>query len=555
MIYFVSFQGMCREIICPQLKYFSEGVCKNAPFDVISQYIYKFNIMLYPTEVILSTFPFDAIDLQNLLDKILDVTGTRDICKQFILNSVTAHFYSESLTLDYFIVEVNVPVVITERNCTGDRLANSLSSLTDDNQLSVTISVDQESVERETLNMVLAYDNRTQLLDSRQRLAPSTKTHFSEVLFETSTDSVSNIVLETPFVCPHVSLDKAEYSRLISGFSEDESYMKDQLFANRHNIVVKTFVHSHDDYDDDRIFRKYSICLEQYRLIKSKHVAKKATVMGTLSLALSCISMVCTMVIFLLFCITKRLNNGPMVLFGCALVNLFIAQGVFQFGSGWNDRPALCQSIGIGVHYFWLASVFALNAYCVLILRQIVSVNTQMCNTDLIVSLFYVYGLPAFFIIINIVYTNADTTSPTGSGYGAGQCHINTALMRGLLFAFPIFLTVVFNVVINFLIVIKIKRTQSTANNTRKDSQYVMVFFRLLVVAGLTWVFGILKEFFTSPILDYCFVVFIGGQGIFLLFSFVCRKHFYQELRKEFQSRKSGRFLSGTTSNVSDVYK
>ena len=540
---------MCRAVVCPRLNYFSNGICKNPPFEVTSNYIYKFTIIMYPSEIIPSTIPLDTINLEHLLDKILDVTGTRDLCRPFTLNSVTAYFHRESLTLHYAIVEVNA-FILYNLNCTGDRLANSLQSLTDGIDFNITIPVDQEH--NETIYMVLAPDNRTQILDSNTRLAPSNKTHYSEILFESDRASFTITVIESPFVCPHISLDEAEYSRLISKFSEDESY---KTFTNKHNVVVKTFANSLDDYIDDRVIQTYSICLEQYKRIVSKQKVKEATVIGTLSLVLSCISMACTMVIFLLFCLAKKLNNGPMVIFGCALVNLFIAQGVFQFGSGWNDKQAICQIVGIGVHYFWLASVFALNAYCVLILRQIVSVNTQMCNTDLIVSLFYVYGLPAFFIIINIVYTNADTTSPTGSGYGAGQCHINTALMRGLLFAFPIFLTVAFNFVINCVIVMKIKRTQSTVSSTRRESRYAIVFFRLLVVAGLTWVFGLCKELVISTVLDYCFVVFVGGQGIFLLFSFVCRKHFFQELRKEFQSRKSDRFLSGTTSNISEVYK
>jgi hypothetical protein len=510
--------------------------------------------MLFPLKLIPSGTSLEAINLNDVFNSILDTSNMNNLCEYFQMISVKAYLHLESLTLHFFIFEINA-LAIAEKytNCTHENLANSLQNFTKSVELNITVPFDSES--EDTIIFSLQPDNRTQMLDSLERLDPINETHFSKLLFERQEGKIPTTIVEIPFVCPHLTLDVPDYTKLVSQYQTQEPNVADVTFADRYEIVVKTFVNSYVDYLDNRLLRTYSICLDQYKRLTSKPVVKPTTTaLGTLSLVLSCISMICTLVIFLLFCFTKRLNNGPMVIFGCALVNLFVAQGFFQFGSGWNDKPSLCQIIGIAIHYFWLASVFALNAYCVLILRQIVSIRIKMCNTDLAVSLFYVYGLPACFVLVNIMYTNADTSTPAGSGYGAGQCHINTALMRGLLFAFPIFLTVAFNIVINCMIAVKIKRTQNTANSTRKESRYAIVFFRLLVVAGFTWIFGILKEFVNSPILDYCFVIFVGGQGIFLLFSFVCRQHFIQQLRKEFQSRTSDRFLSGSTSNGSDVH-
>jgi hypothetical protein len=355
------------------------------------------------------------------------------------------------------------------------------------------------------------------MLDSLERLAPYNKTSFSKVLFETNSNDVTTTVIEMPFVCQHFTLDDTEYSRLFNMYNEKEPYMEDTAFVNKYKVVVKTFANSYVDYSDDGLLRTYSICLDQYKRIASKLKPEPTTILSTISLVLFCFSMTCNFVVFLLFCVTKQLNNGPMVIFGFALLNLFIAQGAFQTGRGWNDKSVFCQVIGIAIHYFWLTSVFALNAYCVLILREMVSTRIHKCSTDLIFSLLYVYGLPACFVFVNIWFTNADTSKQIKSGYGAGQCHINTVLMKGLLFALPIFATVAFNIVIYCMIAVKIKHEQTAASFPDRKYWYAFVFFHLLIVVALAWTFGILKDFVTSHALDYCFVVFVGGQGIILL--------------------------------------
>jgi hypothetical protein len=53
-----------------------------------------------------------------------------------------------------------------------------------------------------------------------------------------------------------------------------------------------------------------------------------------------------------------------------------------------------------------------------------------------------------------------------------------------------------------------------------RDVTYATVYFRLLLLTGITWMFGFLNEYFKSDVLDYCFIVLIGGQGIFLFAAF-----------------------------------
>jgi hypothetical protein len=58
------------------------------------------------------------------------------------------------------------------------------------------------------------------------------------------------------------------------------------------------------------------------------------------------------------------------------------------------------------------------------------------------------------------------------------------------------------------------------AGRKSRDVTYATVYFRLLLLTGITWMFGFLNEYFESDVLDYCFIILIGGQGIFLFAAF-----------------------------------
>jgi hypothetical protein len=206
--------------------------------------------------------------------------------------------------------------------------------------------------------------------------------------------------------------------------------------------------------------------------------------------------------------------------FRLALCHVLLAQVIFQFGV---ERPSLpfqaCAFIGGFIHFIWLSAVFLLSAFCVLVASKLQAVrnDTEADKYGLVRVLLFVYGLSACFAAANVTYSKVKNDT---IGYGRLLCYIDEASMRLFLFALPIFCTVVVNCFVYLYIIITIKSTTNMAGRKSRDVTYATVYFRLLLLTGITWMFGLLNEYFESDVLDYCFIVLIGGQGIFLFAAF-----------------------------------
>ena len=221
------------------------------------------------------------------------------------------------------------------------------------------------------------------------------------------------------------------------------------------------------------------------------------------------------------------------ILFVSVMCNLFMAQCLFQFGGALTSFPEACQIIGILVHYFWLSTVFSLNSYCLLVLRNLKSIHTFSGIEQLRLPLIYVYGLPTVFISINIAYSFDE--NPDGSlyvGYGRTQCFIDTALMRGVTFACPLAAVVVTNIIAFLLILREIKKNTNLSGSLNIQRQYAGVYFRLLTLTGLSWMIGFLNEILHIEVLEYIFIVLTAGQGV-LLFAAFSNLHFLKVCCKQ----------------------
>ena len=109
-------------------------------------------------------------------------------------------------------------------------------------------------------------------------------------------------------------------------------------------------------------------------------------------------------------------------------------------------------------------------------------------------------------------------------GYGGrNHCWINNVKSNTFVFIIPVAFSILFNTFLFFLTVNSIrkirKQTQQVGNvaNRRRNS---VLFAKLAVLMGFTWIFGYLKILFSSYF-DYPFVIFTSFQGVYIFFGFV----------------------------------
>jgi hypothetical protein len=321
--------------------------------------------------------------------------------------------------------------------------------------------------------------------------------------------------------CPYICLLETEYNTIASINTFSTGLQQGNKSLNGPN-TIDGFI-SRDYYNKNNESKTmYFVCYETFIKITRKSPIKKSRylIKGLITLILTSLSIICIIICFVVYTMSANTQSLPSKVFRLALCHVLLAQIIFQFGVERTSLPfPVCAFIGVLTHFLWLSAVFFLNAFCVLVASKLQAIrdDTRSIKYGLAKTLLLVYGSSACFTAVNVTYSKLKTDT---IGYGRNLCYIDEALMRSLLFALPIFCTVVVNCFVYLYIIFTIKSTSNMAGRKSRDVTYATVYFRLLLLTGITWVFGFLNEYFESDVLDYCFIVLIGGQGIFLLAAF-----------------------------------
>ena len=286
----------------------------------------------------------------------------------------------------------------------------------------------------------------------------------------------------------------------------------------------------------------YSICKNTYISVTDRYVRNttkyptsesSVTPQGVLSVVCSCISIICAILTLITYALFSELRTQPGInnMFLC--VYLIFAQTLFTFAAPQEDSVPewACSLIGALVHFFWLMVVFAMNVCCyhmvMVFIRQ--RVNRTQIESRLVKTVLYnIYCvvLSLVFVSINIVVAVVETDNEE-NGYGVGLCYISQTKMVGYVFALPLGVVLVVNLVYFITVIVKISRSPTVNSSRKKDRNYFKIYAKLSSVTGLSWIFGFLFEFTDQTVFEYFFIILNAGIGVLIFFSFVCNKRIY----------------------------
>jgi hypothetical protein len=117
-------------------------------------------------------------------------------------------------------------------------------------------------------------------------------------------------------------------------------------------------------------------------------------------------------------------------------------------------------------------------------------------------------------------------------GYGGKFCYINTAEMRLFTFALPIALVLLVNFVMFLCITSKISKMMTHETDVKER---VVVFLKLSTITGFYWTFGYIYEATKIWVFEYLFIILNGGQGFFLMWSFLLNKRIFKMYKNVFK--------------------
>ena len=307
--------------------------------------------------------------------------------------------------------------------------------------------------------------------------------------------------------CPQVELNSTEYS----------------FENNSNNVMVvannKTLTQS--EYQQT-LKGTLKVCIFNYkRLQTTSHIASSTT--GLLSLICTCISLtflVMSVVVYIAnphFRTAVSRNNITLAL------NLMVAQTLFEFGAEQIEFPLMCLIIGFLSHYFWLSSVFWMNACVINLLYTICFPLHSRAQSELNIYIFlclYCFITPGVIVMI----TSLSNYLVLGfSGYGRGICYLSNATSRIYGLAVPVGILVCVNVLLFLYTIITIYRLPKLKSTSKNKISMIMC-INLSTITGASWLFGYAYEATGFIGFAYMFSIFLGSIGLFLFLTFFAIK-------------------------------
>ena len=333
----------------------------------------------------------------------------------------------------------------------------------------------------------------------------------------------------TPFInCPHVRLEPSSFSWCSNGtgilINELNLYIENAMFRRNNGSVLIC----HDTF------------MKAVERTLSNNGHKEKTIYhaaeGVISFTLSCISVIClllTLLTFILFPVLRTqpgLNNMFLSLF---FIGAYLA---LVFKASQTDSDIGCTILGGIVHFCWVLVFFWMNVCSIHMFRVFTSLGKMPSRISFCLTLKYlIYSIIStavmmgINVVVSIYVSNGETY-----GYGLTNnnlCYIHYPLMVLVTMAVPANVIVLSNLIMFFIISMKIRNSSKIQKHTQKDRNYFIIYARLSTVTGLTWLSSIPTILTGSTVFAYIFSVLNCSQGIFIFIAFICNKRVFNLYR------------------------
>lgn len=246
------------------------------------------------------------------------------------------------------------------------------------------------------------------------------------------------------------------------------------------------------------------------------------------------LSIICLILHLLVYGILKELRNCPgkilMSLSSCILcghIFLLVGQHINNF---W-----LCYICSVLTYFGYLSSFFWMHVMAFDIYRTFSVSHRRNTHEKWKFIKYGAYSwLTAIFIAaFSVVFDNLmDLNSEYRPMFGDPVCWFNQRKALLIYFVIPIFIVLTNNVVFFIITAFRIREVSKETKRVKNFSDRVryLLYVKLTVVLGLTWLLGILAGILETTFLWYIFIIFNGLQGVFIFVSFTLKRKILKKL-------------------------
>ncbi|XP_041349281.1 G-protein coupled receptor Mth2-like [Gigantopelta aegis] len=173
------------------------------------------------------------------------------------------------------------------------------------------------------------------------------------------------------------------------------------------------------------------------------------------------------------------------------------------------------------------------------------------------------WATPALIVLVALMVEFLASASTFRPNYRKGLCWLTNKNALFIFFAAPLFRIIFLNTVLFVATASSIYRskTSSARQLGNDDNMEIVIYVKLFLVMGLTWVVGFVAILVFHPVLWYMFIILNTLQGLFIFLSFVMTNRVCQLVRERVfgrQQRPASRTITmsstiGSSTNVISV--
>lgn len=276
---------------------------------------------------------------------------------------------------------------------------------------------------------------------------------------------------------------------------------------------------------------------------------KYSTVLVYITIVGLCLSIVCIFLHLLAFVFVSKLRNIPGCCMACLCVSLL--SGYVSFLVGFDDyiirSGSPCVATAFSTHLFFLSSLLWMNVVAFDFLKSLLNATRKLrvLSSKLTFRNFYVYclyawGIALVFAIAAVISDNEPNfPNEYRPHFGERMCWFQQGKALLVFFAAPLFALICINIVFFGVsaYIITTNRLKSTGHQESMLKRNLIMYSRLAVIMGLSWIFGLLAGVLDKIALWYIFVILNTFQGFLIFLSFTCKqkvkRHFLRMLGSE----------------------
>ena len=330
-------------------------------------------------------------------------------------------------------------------------------------------------------------------------------------------------------------------------------YQMGEVYFQNDKMHVRNVTLTFERNDYIKVGHRIFVCVD--KLIQPSYVRffEYSELQKYLSIITSAFSLICLTVICLMHVIFPKMrNNHGLNIFALSLTMLLV-QALLLVQELPGGTP--CYIYAVVLHFLVLLMFVWMNiiGYDMTITfytKSMASNKTNYCRFSkyCIISVF----VALLFIGIGILLD--ENNSKYGPSYGEVDiCWLTSSVSIIIFFIAPICASISVNIIMFAIILYSIQsaKIKSTVRTNSRNRAYTVVYFKLSIILGFTWVVGVIAAFVSVGWLWYVHIVLNGLQGLSLFICSVVNARAVRLMREKTQTISFGDTRSSKLNNSS----